>query len=69
MLSKAEAEKSNPRMAKEFDAIDANKDGKITQDEIRSHMQARMAERHRHGDKGPGAAPANPAKGEAPKAQ
>jgi len=68
-LSKAEAEKSNPRMAKEFDAIDANKDGKITQDEIRSHMQARMAERHRHGDKAPDAAPANPAKGEAPKAQ
>ena len=45
-LSKTEAEKGMPRLARDFDAIDANKDGKVTQDEVRARMQARMAERH-----------------------
>jgi Ca2+-binding EF-hand superfamily protein len=58
-LSRAEVEKAMPRMAKDFDAIDGNKDGKITQDEIRARMQARMAERRKdHGKGGPdGAGP------------
>jgi Ca2+-binding EF-hand superfamily protein len=48
-LSKAEAEKGMPRLAKEFDAIDANKDGKLTQDEIRAYMQARMQQHRQQG--------------------
>jgi Ca2+-binding EF-hand superfamily protein len=56
-LSKAEVEKSMPRMARDFDAIDANKDGKVTPDEIRSHMQARMAERRKGAGKGDGPKP------------
>ena len=57
-LSKAEAEKNMPRLAKDFDAIDANKDGKVTPDEIRASMQARMAERHK-GMGGMGSGPGN----------
>jgi hypothetical protein len=41
-----------PRMAKDFDAIDTNKDGKVTPDEIRARMQARMAERQKGAGKG-----------------
>jgi hypothetical protein len=47
-----------PRMAKDFALIDANKDGKITPDEIRARMQAHMAERRN-----------SPGKGDAPKPQ
>ena len=73
-LSKAEAEKSMPRLAKNFDAVDTNKDGKLTQDEIRSHMQARMAEHHKGspGGMGPGGmghGGTGPGKGDAPKPQ
>jgi Ca2+-binding EF-hand superfamily protein len=48
-LSKAEAEKGMPRLARNFDAIDANKDGKITPDEIRAYMQAQMQQHHPQG--------------------
>ena len=41
-LSKAEVEKAMPRLARDFAAIDVNKDGKVTQDEIRTHMQTRI---------------------------
>ena len=60
-LSKAEAEKSMPRLAKDFDAIDTNKDGKLTQDELRAfgekrhaEMQSRRAEGHGPGGRGGG---------------
>ena len=54
-LSKAEAEKSMPRLARDFDAIDANKDGKVTQDELRSFMVAHRSEHHHKGvGMGPG---------------
>jgi len=52
-ISKAEADKGMPRLARDFDKLDANKDGKVTPDEMRAHMQARMAERHQGKDKGP----------------
>ncbi len=53
-LSKAEAEKSMPRLARDFDAIDANKDGKVTQDELRSFMVAHHAEHRKGAGPGPG---------------
>ena len=62
-LSKAEAEKSMPRLAKDFDAIDTNKDGKLTQDEIRARRQARMAEHHQ--GKGGSGSDAKPGTGNA----
>ena len=65
-LSKAEAEKGMPRLAREFDAIDANKDGKVTQDELRSFMVARRAEHHKGAGAGPGP---GLGKGDAPKPQ
>jgi Ca2+-binding EF-hand superfamily protein len=43
-LSRAEVDAGMPRMAKDFDAIDANKDGKITQDEMRAFGEKRRAE-------------------------
>jgi Ca2+-binding EF-hand superfamily protein len=48
-LSKAEAEKSMPRIARHFDEIDGNHDGKITQGEILASMEKRRAERTMHG--------------------
>jgi Ca2+-binding EF-hand superfamily protein len=48
-LSKAEAEKSMPRLAQHFDEIDSNHDGKITQDEIKVNMEKHRAERKKHG--------------------
>ena len=47
-ISKAEAEKSLPFLAKHFDQIDTNKDGKISPDELKA-----MAEKMHH--RGPGA--------------
>jgi Ca2+-binding EF-hand superfamily protein len=47
-LSKAEAEKSMPRLAQHFDEIDSNRDGKITQDEIKASMEKHRAERKKH---------------------
>ena len=42
-LSRAEAEKGMPMLARDFDAIDANRDGKLTPDEIRAAMEKRRA--------------------------
>ena len=44
-LSRAEAEKGMPRLAKKFDRVDADHDGKITRDEIRAYLQAMRAAR------------------------
>jgi Ca2+-binding EF-hand superfamily protein len=43
-VSKAEAEKGPPHLAEQFDEVDANKDGKLTQDEMRNARRARMAQ-------------------------
>jgi Ca2+-binding EF-hand superfamily protein len=40
-ISRAEAEKNAPRLAKKFDAIDANKDGQLTQDELRAYRESK----------------------------
>jgi len=40
-ISRAEAEKHAPRLAKKFDRIDGNKDGKLTQEELRAYREAR----------------------------
>ncbi len=42
-ISRAEAEKHAPRLAKKFDQIDANKDGKLTQDELRAYREAKRS--------------------------
>lgn len=41
MLSRAEAEKGMPRLAHHFDAIDANKDGQLSRDEMVVARKAR----------------------------
>ena len=43
MISKAEAA-AMPRLAKNFDVIDANKDGQVTADEMRAFHETRRAE-------------------------
>ena len=43
MISKAEAS-AMPRLAKNFEAIDANKDGQVTADEMRAFHEKRRAE-------------------------
>lgn len=55
-LSRAEVDAGMPRMAKDFDAIDTNKDGKITQDEMRAFGEKRRAQMQsqRGGQGGPG---------------
>ena len=40
-ISRAEAEQNAPRLAKKFDAIDANKDGQLTPEELRAYREAR----------------------------
>lgn len=40
-ISRAEADKHAPRLAKRFDQIDGNKDGKLTQDELRAYRETR----------------------------
>ena len=40
-ISKAEAEKGAPRLAKKFDAIDTNKDGQLTQEELRAYRESK----------------------------
>lgn len=42
-VSKAEAEKGAPHLAEHFAEIDANQDGKLTPDEMRSAMSVRRA--------------------------
>jgi Ca2+-binding EF-hand superfamily protein len=46
-ISRAEAEKHAPRLAKKFDQIDGNKDGKLTQDELRAYREARRGRERR----------------------
>ncbi len=41
MLSRAEAEKGMPRLARHFDAIDINKDGQLSKDEMTAARKAR----------------------------
>ena len=56
MLSRADAEKSAPRLAGNFDAIDANRDGQLSPEEIRAHRRAAKSERRaRAGAGGAGA--------------
>ena len=64
-LSRAEVEKSMPRLAKQFDQIDTNKDGQLSRDEMKAwktthkhahkkgntaERQAKAAERFKHAD-------------------
>ena len=42
-ISRAEAEKNAPRLAKRFDQIDSNKDGRLTQDELRAYREAKRS--------------------------
>jgi len=42
-ISRAEAEKHAPRLAQKFDQIDSNKDGKLTQDELRAYRETRRS--------------------------
>jgi hypothetical protein len=56
-LSRAEVEKSLPRLAKKFDQVDANKDGQLTHDELKAgrkshkhaHKKGNQADRHARG--------------------
>ena len=45
MLSQDEAARGTPWIAKNFDAIDADKDSQVTRDEIRAFAQARRKAR------------------------
>lgn len=44
-LSRAEAEKEMPRLARRFDALDANQDDRVTREEIDAARKARAARR------------------------
>ena len=46
-ISRAEAQKNAPRLAKKFDAIDANKDGQLTQDELRAYREAKRSRKEK----------------------
>lgn len=41
MLSRAEAEKGMPRLARQFDVVDANRDGQLSREEMRAARKAR----------------------------
>lgn len=49
MLSRAEAERGAPLLAKQFDAIDANRDGQISPEEIRAFRRTGRSERRARG--------------------
>jgi len=56
-LSRAEVEKSMPRLAKQFDQIDTNKDAQLSRSELgawkkahKNERQAKAAERFKHAD-------------------
>jgi Ca2+-binding EF-hand superfamily protein len=49
MLSRAEAERAAPLLAKHFDAIDAGRDGQISPEEIRAFRRAGRSERGARG--------------------
>ena len=42
-ISRAEAEKHAPRLVKKFDRIDSDKDGKLTQDELRAYRETKRS--------------------------
>jgi Ca2+-binding EF-hand superfamily protein len=42
-ISRAEAEKNAPRLARKFDAIDADKDGQLTQEELRAYRESKRS--------------------------
>jgi len=44
-LSRDEAERAAPRLSRQFDVIDANRDGRISPEEIRAHRRAGRSER------------------------
>ena len=46
-ISRAEAETNAPRLAKKFDTIDADKDGQLTQDELRAYREAKRGRGHK----------------------
>jgi len=49
MLSRAEAERGAPLLGKQFDAIDASRDGQISPEEIRAFRRAGRSERRTMG--------------------
>ena len=48
MISRAEADKAMPRLARHFDRIDVNKDGQITLEEMAAARKARFEQRKRN---------------------
>jgi len=46
-ISRAEAEKAMPRLARHFDSIDINKDGQLTRDEMTAARKAHFEQRKR----------------------
>ncbi len=48
MLSRVAAEKGMPMMARRFDAIDANKVGQVSRDELATARKARHGARPQH---------------------
>lgn len=54
-LSRAEAEKAMPMVARHFDEIDANKDGQVTLEEIEAARKARQAARRDKAGRAPAA--------------
>jgi len=47
-LSRAEAEKGMPRLARHFDTLDADQDGRVTREEIEAARKARASRRHKN---------------------
>ena len=47
MISRAEAEKAMPRLARRFDRIDANRDGQVTREEMAVARKAHFEQRKR----------------------
>lgn len=54
MLSRAEAERAAPAIARNFDAIDADRDGQISAEEMRALRRTGRRERGAGGDSGKG---------------
>ena len=52
-LTRAEAEKALPRLGAKFDRIDANRDARLTPDELRRYFDARRAARGKPAEKAP----------------